>query len=235
LSEIPGAVPGFLAEIVKWPVMVAGVAGLAVAFVLTPRRAAWPAVLLGSGVLTFLAIGVAGLSAIQRYLVVAALGGLVFAAVAAGGWTLLERGRLRTAWMAAAGLAVAFVAVLTVLHLDLRRFDNELTFRGDAHRSLDRILDEPPVREALGCGPLTLPNHKLVPDSRWVADLGLADVRSRVRQTTQRRGVALVVLGRFAIFKQAWTNEADPARVQLPPDGFALVARNDDYAAYARC
>jgi hypothetical protein len=85
LSEIPGAVPGFLADIVKWPVMIAGVAGLALAFVLTPRRAAWPAVLLGSGVLTFLAIGVAGLSAIQRYLVVAALGLLVFAAVAAGG------------------------------------------------------------------------------------------------------------------------------------------------------
>jgi hypothetical protein len=137
--------------------------------------------------------------------------------------------------MAAAGLAVAFVVVLTVLHLDLRRFDNELTFRGDAHRSLERILDERPVRDALACGPLTLPNHKLVPDSRWLADLGFDDVRSRIKQPSQERGVALVVLGRFAIFKQAWTSEDDPARVQLPPDGFALVARNDDYAAYARC
>jgi hypothetical protein len=136
--------------------------------------------------------------------------------------------------MTLAGLAAAFVAVLTVAHLDLRRFDNELTFRGDAHRALEHILDEPKVRDALRCGPLTLPNHKLVPDARYVADLGFDDVHSRIRRSPER-GVGLVVLGRFAIFKQAWTNEVDPAAVQLPPDGFALVARNDDYAAYARC
>jgi hypothetical protein len=47
--------------------------------------------------------------------------------------------------------------------------------------------------------------------------------------------VALVVLGRFAIFKQAWTNDFDRADVQLPPDGWGLAARTDDYAAYARC
>ncbi len=40
--------------------------------------------------------------------------------------------------MTLAGLAVAFVAVLTVLNLDLRRFDNELSFRGRAHDSLER-------------------------------------------------------------------------------------------------
>jgi hypothetical protein len=232
---IPGAVPGFLADIVKLPVMAAGVAGLVASILLVPRRVLWPAVLLLAGVLMFVAIGVAGASAIERYLVLAALAMLIFAAVAAGGWTLVAPGRLRTAWMIAAGLAVAFVAVLTVLHLDLRRFDNELSFRGDAHTALDRILHRPAVQAGLACGPLTLPNHKLVPDSRWVADLGFDRVRSRVRRRTQKRGVALVVVGRFAIFKQAWTSPTDPASVELPPGGFRLVARTDDYAAYARC
>jgi hypothetical protein len=203
--------------------------------VLVPRRAAWPAVLLGCGVVTFVAIGVAGLSAIERYLVVAALAVLIFAAVAAGGWTLLAPGPLRTAWTAAAALALAAGVVLTVVNLNLDRFDNELTFRGAAHRALDRILAEPAVRDGLRCGLLTVPNHKLVPDARWLADLPAERVRARVEDASQRRGVALVVLGRFAVFKQAWSSDDDPARVQLPPAGFRPVARNDHYAAYARC
>ena len=85
------------------------------------------------------------------------------------------------------------------------------------------------------CGPLTLPNHKLVPDARYVADLPFARVRERVQDPRQAGGVAIVVVGRYAVFKYAWTNEFDPADVQLPPDGFNLVARTDDYAAYVRC
>jgi hypothetical protein len=234
LADIPGAIPEFLADIVKAPVLAAGGAGLIAAIVLVPRRAVWPGVLLGCGVVTFVAIGVAGLSAIERYLVVAALAVLVFAAVAGGGWTLLAPSALRTAWMIVAGLAVVAVAVLTVVNLNLDRFRNELTFRGDAHRSLARLLAAPAVRDGLRCGPLTVPNHKLVPDARWLADLPSDRVRARV-ETTQRSGVALVVLGRFAVFKQAWSNDDDPARVQLPPGGFRPVARNDDYAAYVRC
>jgi hypothetical protein len=235
LKQIPSAIPGFLSDIVKPPVMVAGVAGLVAAVLLAPRRAVWPAVLLATGILTFVAIGVAGLSAIERYLVVAALAVLVFASVSVGGWTLLEPSRVRTVWKVAATLLIVGGAVFTVLRLDLRTFDNELTYRGHAHRSLHRILDTPAVRRGLRCGPLTLPNHKLVPDSRWLADLPFERVRSRVKGPAQSRGVALVVLGRFAIFKLAWTNDYDPARVQVPPEGFALAARNDDYAAYVRC
>jgi hypothetical protein len=235
LRQIPGAVPSFLSDIVKPPVLVASVAGLVAAVWFVPRRSVWPAVLLGTGVLTFVAIGVAGLSAIERYLVVAALGVLIFAAVAVGGWQLLERSRLRTAWQVVAGLAAAAVAVLSIVHLDLRTFDNELSYRGGAHRSLVRILDDPAVQAGLRCGHLTVPNHKLVPDARYVADLPFERVRSRIQQKHQRTGVALVVLGRFAIFKLAWTNDFDPAAVQLAPDGFELAARNRDYAAYVRC
>ena len=235
-SEVPGAIPEFLAEVVKAPVLLAGAAGVLAALLVAPRRAAWPGVLLLSGIVTFAAIGLAGLSAIERYLANAALGVLVFAAVAAAGWTMLERGTaLRRAWMAAAAVAVAGVSVLTIGGLDLRRFDNELAFRGDAHASLVRLLDEPRVRAAMDCGPVTVPNHKLVPDVRFLADLPYERVRDRVRDREQRTGVALVVLGRFAIFKHAWSNEFDPAAVQLPPDGFELVARTEDYAAYANC
>ena len=61
-----------------------------------PRRAVMPLVLLLSGIGTFVLIGIAGLSVIERYLIVAALALLVFAAVALGGFTMLRPGRLRT-------------------------------------------------------------------------------------------------------------------------------------------
>ena len=57
--------------------------------------------LLLSGIGTFALIGVAGLSVIERYLIVAALALLVFAAVALGGFTMLRPGRARTGWAAA--------------------------------------------------------------------------------------------------------------------------------------
>jgi hypothetical protein len=235
-AEVPGAIPEFLAEVVKAPVLAAGLAGLAAAVVLWPRRSAWPGVLLLSGIATFAAIGLAGLSAIERYLANAAVGVLLFAAVAAAGWTLVERGtRLRRAWMAAAAVAAVLVTVLAARGLDLRRFDNELAFRGDAHDALAALLDDGDVRAAMRCGPVTVPNHKLVPDVRFLADLPYGRVRDRVRDRDQETGVALVVLGRFAVFKHAWSNDFDPAAVQLPPAGFELVARTDDYAAYARC
>jgi hypothetical protein len=50
-----------------------------------------------------------------------------------------------------------------------------------------------------------------------------------------RHGVALVVTSRFAIFKHAYTDETDPATIQLPPPGFRRAATSDHYAAYVSC
>jgi hypothetical protein len=243
LGELPAAIPEFLADIVKLPVLLAAIAGLIASVLLVPRRVIWPGVLLLTGIGTFIAIGIAGLSVIQRYLIVAALATLIFAAVAVAGWTLLQRGtRLRRAWATLATLGVLFVIVLTAFNLDVEYFDNELTFRGDAHVDLERVLGDPDVKQALECGPLTLPNHKLVPDSRWVADLPFERVWARAQVGTtryperrQRRGAALYVISRYALFKQAYTNETDPATIQLPPQGWEPVARSGAYAVYARC
>ena len=55
--------------------------------------------LLAAGLATFVAIGVAGASVIERYLAVPALALMVLAAVAIGGWTMLLPGWVRTVWM----------------------------------------------------------------------------------------------------------------------------------------
>jgi hypothetical protein len=237
LAELPTAIPGFLNLIVKPPIMAAAVAGLVLALALAPRRAVMPLVLLLSGVGTFVLIGVAGASVIERYLAIAAVAVLVFAAVFLGGFTMLRPGRLRAWWMAGSAAILLFGVVFTATQVRLDYFDSELTFRGEAHDDLVRVLNSPRVQDGLRCGPLTVPNHKLVPDSRWILDYPRDRVLARADPDGPhpRRGVALYVTSRFAIFRHAFTNPVDPTSIQVPPDGWRRIATSDYVAAYARC
>jgi hypothetical protein len=237
LGELPAAIPQFFTNIDKLPVLAAAVIGLGLALAFAPRRSAVPLALLLSGIATFVLIGVAGASVIERYLAVAAVALLVFAGVALGGFTMLRRSRARTAWLALSAALVVFGVVFTATHVRLDYFDSELRFRGDAHRDLVHVLESAPVQRALRCGPLTAPNHKLVPDSRWILDLPADRVIARAdpKAPHPRRGVALVVTSRFAVFKHAWSNDTDSPLIQEPPPGWRRVVTSDFYAAYARC
>ena len=240
-AEIPGTLPGFFSSLIKMPVLAAALIGIGLAAWLVPRRTVGPLLLLVTGIGTFMAIAAAGASVIERYLVIAALALLIFAAVTVGGWSLLAPGRVRSAWMWTAIVVVTAGAAWTATNLDLRQFDDQLRFRGDAHRSLVAVLREPAVEEALGCGPLTFPNHKLVPDGRWITGLSFEEVfaRSEAARSEDRepadRGVAVFATSRMAIFLHAYTDPDDPAHIQVPEDGWTPVARSEHYAAYARC
>ena len=163
----------------KLPVFAAAGVGLVLGVVISPRRMLMPIVVLVSGLVTFVAIGVAGASVIERYLAVPALALMVLAAVAIGGWTMLVPGWVRTAWMVGAIAIVIFGVGFTATRLNLARFDNELRFRGQAHTDLTEVLSDPQVKAGLRCGPLTGPNHKIVPDARWIAGLGDGTVLAR--------------------------------------------------------
>ena len=193
--------PEFFANLIKLPVLVRlrGRPGDR-----DPRRPAGPPRrwrCSSPGSVTFVLIGIAGASAIERYLAVAAVALLVFAAVAFGGFTLLEPGRAAHApgWSPRSRVIVFGVA-FTATRLNLARFDAELSFRGAAHDDLAEVLADPRVRAGLKCGPLTTPNHKLVPDTRWIADLPYEKVRARAdpKLKMPRKGVAIYVNSRFA-------------------------------------
>src|SRR4051794_17205720 len=237
LSPPPSAMPPRLSILVKLAVLVAAVLGLAIALLAVPRRAAAPLALLTAGIVTFVLIGIAGASAIERYLAVAAVALLVFAGVALGGFTMLEASAVRRWWGGAAAAAVLFGIVFTALHLNLNRFDAELSFRGDAHDDLVRVLGDPRVKAGLRCGPLTLPNHKLVPDSRWIADLPDDRVIARADPKAKQlgSGVGIYVTSRFALFKQAFTSPTDSVLIQVPPRGFRRSTVGRFYTAYVKC
>jgi hypothetical protein len=241
LSEIPAATVQFLQNLDKAPVFYAGVLGVVLAIVLVPRRVAMPLGLFLIGMGTFVLVGLAGLSVIDRYLLVPSLMVMVFAAVTLGGWSMLRRGRLRLAWAVVAGLVVLYGVAFTATRVNFRTFDNELRFRGDSHASLEALFRNPKVRAGLRCGPVSVPNHKLVPDTRWVLNAGADGVIARSDPASKprlARGVAVYATSRQSLLRQGFTpDESSIEDIQNsePLPGYTWVAATGFYGAYVRC
>ena len=88
---------------------------------------------------------------------------------------MVPRGsRLRRAW--AVGAAVITVARPRLHGRAARRASSASTtsssFRGEQGRSLHRLLETAAVERGLRCGAVSVPTHKLIPDTRWILDLG---------------------------------------------------------------
>ena len=64
----------------------------------------------------------------------------------------------------------------------------------------------------------------------------VARTDARNRRPEPTGGVALHVLGRLAILRQAYSQATDPPEVQIPDPRFSgPVAVSDFYSAYVRC
>jgi hypothetical protein len=241
LSEIPAATVQFLESLDKVPVFYAGILGVLLGIVLVPRRIGWPLTMFAIGMGTFVLVGLAGLSVIDRYLLVPSLMVMVFAAVTLGGWSMLRAGWARNAWAAAAILIVAYGAVFTATRVNFGVFDSELLFRGQSHTALEALFRNPKVRAGLKCGPVSVPNHKLVPDTRWVLKAGVDDVIARSDPASKpklARGVAVYATNRQSLLRQGFTpDESSTEDIQnsLPMPGYTFVAATGFYGAYVRC
>jgi hypothetical protein len=235
LAGIPTSTLRFLEGLDKKPVLFAGALGLV--FALALRRGAVVLALLVSGLATFVLVGLAGLSIISRYLLVPSLMVMIYAAVALAGWTTLARAHpLRRPWALVAGVVLAGGIAYTAAHLTLHNFVVELRFRGDAHASLRALLRSPEVRHGRRCGPVSLPNHKLIPEARWILRAGRRDViaRSDSSQAARiRRGVAIYAVGPKAFRRYGYS--PDDVSNALPLPGFAFARANAHFSAYVRC
>jgi hypothetical protein len=239
LSEVPDSMRRFFLNLAKAPVLYAGIVGFLAALWLAPRRVVMPAALwlIGSG--TFVLVGIAGLSVIDRYLLVPTLMVMVFAAVALAGWTMLRSDLLvRKVWAVGALAIIVYGVAFTATRVNFHNFDAELRLRGHSHRSLVELLDRPQVRAARRCGPVTTPNHKLVPDTRWIlgADADQVVARADPQQDRRKlRGVSLFVVDRGALLRQALVADTDDPFDNVPLPGYRRLGFTDYYAAYVRC
>ncbi|MGI8632085.1 MAG: hypothetical protein ACR2NA_05985 [Solirubrobacterales bacterium] len=252
LADVPAALPTFFGRLVKLPVVIAAIIGLGLGAWFVPRRIVMPALLLLTGIGTFAAVGLAGLSVIDRYLIVAAVALVIFGGLAIGGFTLLAPGtRARRVWASGSGIAVVFALVFTVTHPpSLTGFNDELRWRSESHDSLVALLASPEVQDRVdaGCGPVSTPSHKIIPDVRWLLDLDQDEVVARsdpsarapatppsVGPGREREGIALYVQGgRRTVQRQGFASNTEPL-TQVPPPGFARIKTTEYYSAYANC
>jgi MFS family permease len=241
LSAVPSTTVKFLKNLDKVPVFYAGILGVVIAVLLTPRRARMPLALLVIGLGTFVLVGLAGLSVIDRYLLVPSLLVMVFAGVALGGWTMLRSGRARTVWAVGSVALIIYGVAFTATRVNFSTFTNELTFRGDSHASLRALLNDPKVRAGLRCGPVSTPNHKLIPDTRWLLDAPASKViaRSDAHERSRiDRGVAIYAVSRLSLLRSGFTvgdESTQDTFNSIPMTGFTRVAFTPYYSAYVRC
>ena len=243
LLDLPASTLRSAAESVKPPVLALALVGVGLALWLQRRRATVPLALAAGGTATFALITLQGFSAIPRYFAIATVGLLLFAAYALTGWELLERGtRVCRGWAIAAALVAVAGGAFVAATLNPVKVDAELRLREGVFANLDTLLDDPKVAAGRRCGPISLPNHKLVPFLRWRLDAGPADVvaRSDLRAKARtRRGVAIVVrdipgIRAHTAFGSRGAEGDGPEVVPAPP-GFRLVAQTHALTAWARC
>jgi hypothetical protein len=240
LPQIPGSMVALLVSVVKLPVIAAALCGAALAVVLKRRSLLLPAALVVLTCASYLVIATGGLANVFRYLLVAVLGILLFAAFALTGWTTLRRGTIaRAAWGSAAVVLFLAGAVYTVVRTSPAGVVDRLAEREAERSDLRAVAAASAVAAARRCGPLTVPNHKLVPVVRAILDLPAGSVRARSDRSRrrQRSGVAIVIDRR--IERRAWLDvrevPADGLRSINAPPGFRPIAGTSRFTAWGAC
>jgi hypothetical protein len=222
-SEVPGDFVSFLVDTARLPVAVAAVAGIVWSWRRRDARAVHVALALFlAGSFTFFATSVAGLSVLPRYLTVPAV------ALCLPAGYLVTRSR--------ALLAVAVVAGLAFVVIRADAFDRlatELRFIRSTHDDLTTVLHTPEVAAGRRCGAVTLPNYRLVPDTRWILDASQKQVGSR-SAVQREHGVALLLVGEKLLRRYGFADGASP-RTNAPPDGFLRGPIRGGFTAYVSC
>jgi hypothetical protein len=177
---------------------------------------------------------------INRYLVVSAVAMTIFAAFSLGGWSVLKAGVLKRVWAVGAAAIVILGAAWTASVFHYEHIEWELRTRQLVHADLVSLLNDPAVRAARRCGPISVPNHKLIPDARYLLDGDTVLPRTRMPNAGQdARGAAIFVGGGWRFLKHPAYGPFDQLKdnplIQVPGPGFKRVAKGRYLSAYVNC
>jgi hypothetical protein len=225
-----------------------GVGGLGflLALALLRERALVPLALGALGVVTFLLIVAAGLSAIPRYLTVPSLLLTMCVGVALVGWTVARERWLRIAAIAVAAISVvAIVRQLPQLNKDRRTIVHQATFVGQQHRDLFAVLDQPkvvPLLQDRRCWPITTPTHSAIPVVRYATGLSKHALQASIQQRNPPK-YGLLLIGKTFQFepgsgrRSLSTKHSASAKwwSNVKLGSFHPVAKKGRWTVWARC
>lgn len=242
--EAIGLIPEYVGANEKIVNVAAGGLGLLLAVWLLRARALLAIALGAVGVATFLAISVAGLSVIPRYLVIPSLLLNLCVAVALAGWTLVKEPRARRVALGIGVLALALVLFRSPAYVnDFRKLNGQTTFVESQHSDLKRVLEDPRVATLLdSCRPITTPTHSAIPVIRFETGLpNEAFEPSIAQKRPPSRG--LLFVGETFNFEPAaarsTTGVSERSAAQwwsnYPLSTFRLVARTPRWRVFANC
>lgn len=162
----------------------------------------------------------------------------LLAALALVGFLVEPRLRYWKVWAGVSAVAVLVGGIYTVGHRpDLTKFEDEIAFQGDIHRSFKDTLADPVVKRAIErCGPLSVPTHKFVPDASFILGVSPNEILPRAERTS-KYGVAVYVFGRKAAGRYGDSIGTNPLATSVPQPGYSPIAssRAKYTVAYSHC
>jgi uncharacterized membrane protein len=234
-SAVPRTLVSYLAGTVRAPVLALGVVGVALAVRRRGARTlAVPLVLLGLGIVAFVAVGVVVGTSERRYLTVPAVAVCLFAAHAVLGFRDLapsDPWRRRWRALSVAGVLAGAVAAAALVPGPAGRLRAELRFVRDSHDELVSLLRRPDVR---GCRPIVFPTYRLVPVARWELDLGPGDVVA-ARRLEGRPGVRFFVGPGDKAIRRFGIAAGTPYRFNAPDPAMPVIASAGPFTVRGGC
>ena len=249
ITQVPASTLSALSEYLKWPILAGGVAGIALAWrFFAPReRLRVPLAMLALGVASFVVTSAAGFAVIPRYLAFGALPLMVFCAYLFTGFlNQPAASAVRTRWAIGAAVLVVAGGAWQLAHLHPASVTGEFAYRVTVERALREALDAPVTVAARRCGPISVPNHKLVPYVRLMtgAPNGAVAARSDPVEAAraERGGAAIYLAGglrlldhpAYGMFGRQFRFD-DTRAIAVPAPGFVPIHRNAQFVVYARC
>jgi hypothetical protein len=242
LGAVPSIMPRRLGEIVRLPELIAAVIGFGAGLLWLRRRTLLPAAIAVLNGIAFVVFGIAGLSLLGRYLFLASTMLALFAAVAALGWTAVERGWRRRLWAAGGVLVLCGLIAFTPMQVgrltDLR---TDIANRAGVQADLHKLVEDPAVRPALrACSPLYVPNHRPVPDLALWLDKRPKDIPALPVGPSPDGAYIGSATAEAAKLSVLDPRDPKPLGAEVPspgrgPAGYRELGRNRSWVAFAGC
>lgn len=236
LDDVPLTVPRRLGEILREPVLLGAVGGLALSWWWLRDRVR-PAIVAGVLALAaFCVLAASGLPILGRYLLLPAAIGAILCGAGAFGWRSLPEGDRRRRPWAWFGL-VTLVALLVFVPSQIGRIGDlrdALRIQDTIQDDLRALVREPPAALNARCTPVGVPNHRPIPLlALWL------DVAPERVVSLQARSIARGAYARPATARVARDYVLDPRDLRKaippPPPEFRLVAANRSWRVFRRC